>query len=370
MTTTNYPQLLEANIPADAHDPNTDPRLQEELDKLWEEELRQGVKLSYYSLADLRKTSFNYETLLPPFLPRVGVGAVVGMPDSGKSMLCRQLALSVALRKGIFCGMPLITKHHHAIFITTEDTIESTKQCFTRQANAMTNPKPNFEENLKIMIADDLSTDEILSLLEDILRKHPTDLVVIDAYGDVFKGGEGNSNIQNRNSVRPFSRLARAYETCIIFVHHTNKTARNYAPDQVHVQGGSGFVQKVRSILELRTMSGSNTKFLTCVKGNYTSSEKKSEAIKLVFDPETFLYKDTGERMPIEYITSEKTNRSKLDLKPSDVFRGYEKTATTAEIIKRVVNKTKCSERTAERWMNATLKQIERGVYENPNVTS
>src|SRR5579872_4363955 len=88
-----------------------------------------------YSLTQLRETSFENDTLLHPYIPRVGITAVVGMPDSGKSMLCRNLALAVTFGEDEFLGLPLNAIHHRALFVTTEDTVEATKQCFMKMAD-------------------------------------------------------------------------------------------------------------------------------------------------------------------------------------------------------------------------------------------
>ncbi len=378
----------DANIPATAHDHNDHQEslkkdldaiveqlteqqiIERELAKIHEDDLR-SVRYDMYTLSDLRKTSFTNDTLFEPFLPRIGIGAVVGMPDSGKSMMCRQLALTIAYGKKEFFGFPLNPKHKRAIFVTTEDTLESTKACFTRQSdNIKSMIRESYESQLRILIADDLSTDEVLARLETMLTDSPVDLIVIDAYGDVFKGGEGNSNIQNRNSLRPFSILSKNHGTCILFVHHTNKAAKYAAPDQIHVQGGSGFVQKVRTVLELRSKkSDGSVKYLVCTKGNGVSHEEKRKAIELTFDGKTFLYTPTGKRIALDDLRadrSESSARNHIDAK--EVFAPYEMTLKRSEIIERVMKRYEVSEKTADRWMIETLKQAPvYGSYSNPH---
>jgi hypothetical protein len=342
--------------------------IEKELEKLHIQDLR-SLRYDMYSLDDLRKTTFSNDMLLEPFLPRIGIGAVVGMPDSGKSMLCRQLALTIAFGKRNFMGFTLAPKHKRAIFVTTEDTLEATKACFTRQSDTFkTIIRPEFEKNLLVLLADDMTTDEILARLEQLLINNAADLVVIDAYGDVFKGGEGNSNIANRNSLRPFSILSKNFETLILFVHHTNKGAKYAVPDHIHVQGGSGFVQKVRTVLELRNQrSDGCTKYLACTKGNGVSQEEKRNAIELTFDENTFMYTTTGKRIPLEELRTEKNDSYKLRIDAKEIFFPYEMTLKRREIIERAIKKYEVSERSIDQWVSDNLQSAGYGIYKNPD---
>src|SRR4051812_13815806 len=73
------------------------------------------------------------EYLLKPYLQRVGLGVVAGRPDSGKSMLCRELAMRIAGGASQFISHELNPVHRRAIYITTEDPIEDTKFVLERQ---------------------------------------------------------------------------------------------------------------------------------------------------------------------------------------------------------------------------------------------
>ncbi|MDP4231621.1 MAG: AAA family ATPase [Bacteroidota bacterium] len=331
---------------------------------------REEKRYDAYSLKELRTTTISNTTLLDPFIPAVGIATVVGMPDSGKSMLCRNLALSIAFGKKTFLGLKLNSIHKRALFVTTEDTLEATKDCFVRMANSFKSPARAFhEENLHILLADDLTPDEIIERINEYLNEFDFDVIIVDAYGDVFKGGEGNSNIQNRNSLRPFSIIAKTYGVSIIFVHHTNKAAKFASPDQIHVQGGSGFVQKVRTVLELRpSRTQDEIRFLACTKGNGVPAEAKKRAIELEFDPNTFIYKETGNTIAVSDLKFEKDpegTRHMID--GSLLFKESELTLTRAIIIGRIVEQYGVSERTAIRWIGENLTSTKLGTYENPN---
>jgi RecA-family ATPase len=322
-----------------------------------------------YSLTQLRESSFENDTLLHPYIPRVGITAVVGMPDSGKSMLCRNLALAVTFGEEVFLGLPLVARYHRALFVTTEDTVEATKQCFTKMADTYSpKDRASFENNMHILLADDLGPDDILERIEDHLEQAKFDLVIIDAYGDVFRGGEGNSNIQNRNSLRPFSVLSKKHGLAIVFVHHTNKAARNLSPDHIHVQGGSGFVQKVRTVLELRpSKENGSIKFLACTKGNGVADEFKKEALVLEFDTETFRYSATGATKKVIDLKFDIPSKGKSGkIVASELFASDESELSRAEIVKRIVTSYELSEPTAIRWIGENLMSTRHGMYARP----
>lgn len=59
--------------------------------------------------------------LLDPILPQVGVVALGGSSDTGKSAFLRQLACAIATADSEFLGFKLNSKHHNAIYVSTED---------------------------------------------------------------------------------------------------------------------------------------------------------------------------------------------------------------------------------------------------------
>lgn len=72
------------------------------------------------------KQLIDYETkevpmLLDPLFPKVGVVALAGSSDTGKSAFLRQLACAIATAKSEFLGFRLDSKHHNAIYVSTED---------------------------------------------------------------------------------------------------------------------------------------------------------------------------------------------------------------------------------------------------------
>ena len=105
------------------------------------------------------------------------------------------------------------------------------------------------------------------------------DLVVVDSFGDIFKGGDTNNNMAMRNTVKIFDKIAKNHNCLILFVHHINKGAYRQAPGQEHIQGGAGLMQKVRLGIQL-SEGEDNTRYFTVVKGNYCPKEYKQNKLK------------------------------------------------------------------------------------------
>ena len=61
--------------------------------------------------------------------------------------------------------------------------------------------------------------------IDTTLTKAPVDLVVVDSFGDIFKGNDTNNNMGMRNTVKIFDRIAKKHNCLILFVHHINKGA-------------------------------------------------------------------------------------------------------------------------------------------------
>lgn len=236
--------------------------------------------------------------LMSPIFPRKGTAVLAGKPDTGKSQIARQLCIHVALGLKQFIGFDLNIVHQRSVYVATEDGMEACSYLYQQQLKGL-GEKPT--KNIQFIIADTFEQEEVLKHLDDTLSKASADLVVVDSFGDIFKGFDSNSNMAMRNTVKTFDRIAKKHNCLILFVHHINKGAYRQAPGQEHIQGGAGLVQKVRLAIQL-TQGEGFLKYFTVVKGNYCPREFKANAIELEFSEETFLFKTTGNLVPIEQL--------------------------------------------------------------------
>jgi ABC-type phosphate/phosphonate transport system ATPase subunit len=57
--------------------------------------------------------------LWEPVLQQVGIAAVVGSSDTGKSAFLRELAVAISAGKREFLGFPLHARHCRTVYIST-----------------------------------------------------------------------------------------------------------------------------------------------------------------------------------------------------------------------------------------------------------
>lgn len=249
------------------------------------------------------------EFLMGPILPQKGTAVLAGKPDTGKSQFVRQLCVHVALGIPDFLGFPLNPVHKRAIYVATEDNSNATCFLLNKQLKGL---DALAKESLRFMFADTMDQSEILEQLDSDLKEFPSDLVIIDSFGDIFTGTDSNNNMAMRNTVKLFDKIAKDHNCLVIFVHHINKGAYRQSPAQEHIQGGSGLVQKVRLAIQLSEGDGA-IRYFTVVKGNYCPKEYKQNSLELIFSEDTFLFENTGKVIPTNEIGSQPVTHKKED---------------------------------------------------------
>jgi len=248
--------------------------------------------------------------LIDPIIPKIGIFALVGSSDTGKSMLLRQLALSIA--KGTdFLDFKVNPNTGKVIFVATEDDHISTSYLLRKQADSI--------EGLENIIFN-FDTENIPDFLEKELALNQTDLVIIDAWSDVF-GQNLNDSALIRQTLNIYKAISNKYKCAIGFLHHVGKRTQKLAPSKDNILSGQGFEAKMRLVLDLRVDNvNPDFRHLSIVKGNYLGSEFKTSSYKLLFDKDKFLFDNTGERVMFEEL-AEKTEEQKRkgNTNPMDV---------------------------------------------------
>ena len=273
--------------------------------------------------------------------------------------------MSIVTGESQFLDMPLHAKYGKVIYVSTEDDAHRMRNCFEKQYSAMKNYAADKLKNLIAIIADTKSTEEIIEELNRILLVQPADLVVIDSFGDVFIGSDSNGNIAMRNTLKMFSPIAN--RSLVLHVHHINKSAYNSMPDQAHVQGGSGFVQKLRCVLDLHEGTA-NERFLSVTKGNYLPKKEKDNVRILNFNEDTLLFSDTGERCPRDQIISPLvSNGNQQQAIDWQVVFGDNIELPRKELIRILRDKFNMSERTAIRRIAELKSSLKHGFYQKPD---
>ena len=244
----------------------------------------------------LQTTTEQMDYLMAPLLPRVGMAALVGSSDSGKSTLLRGLAMAISSGAKRYLGFELQPKHHSAIYVSTEDDATAIGALMQRQLEELCTPKEAYA-TLDFIF----DTDNLIENLEAMLEDKPRDLVIVDAFADLYTGPL-NENNRVRSFLNNFSQLAVKYNTLVIFLHHTGKRTESLAPSKHNAIGSQGFEAKMRLLMELRPdPMRHDIRHLCVVKGNYLPSEYKHDSFELRFTP-SLNFEATGERVPFSML--------------------------------------------------------------------
>jgi RecA-family ATPase len=221
--------------------------------------------------------------LLDPFFQTVGLASIVGTSDSGKSTFLRQLSISIVSGMETFLDWKLETKYKTVIYVSTEDDPITISPSLKNQINYYKqNKKLKDEKDLKNLIFI-FDTHDLLDRLHKHLEKQKVDLIIIDAFTDVFTK-EINANTQVRTFLNPYDRLAKKYGCLIIFLHHIGKRRDKGIPSKDSIIGSQAFEAKMRVVLELRPRGANKTETdLWVLKSNFLQQTYKQRSYVLNF---------------------------------------------------------------------------------------
>jgi len=241
--------------------------------------------------------------LVKPILHKTGLACIVGSSDTGKSSLLRYLCICVVSGKSDFLGFPIHAEHKRAFYVSTEDDEIAISYLLRKQNEDLREDISNFE-GLRFVF----ETENLVQTLDEALTNHPADLVCIDAFGDIYRGGMNEGN-QVRGFLNNYSQLGQKHQCLVLFLHHCGKRTENYLPSKNNIIGSQAFEAKMRLVMELRNdMANETLKHLCIVKGNYLPPDYKNESYRLQFtDNMTFI--NTGERTPFESLTKTASDR-------------------------------------------------------------
>lgn len=262
---------------------------------------------SFYSGEYLIKRKIEtLPTLLDPIFPRVGSIAIAGSSDLGKSTLLRQLAIAVCVGDSTFLGWKLNPVHKSAMVVSTEDF-----------ADLMTITLKTFNKERKLDYSKykDIHfmfvIENLLEKLEDFIKDNPIDLLVMDAFLDIFDGVM-NDGGQVRRFITKYDQLAAKYGFLVVFNHHAGKRTQQFAPSKDNLLGSQSFEAKMRLVIEVRPdLAIDNRLHLCIVKGNYLAPEYKLESY-IIESNENRYFSNTGERGLFEDLREGVTEKKDL----------------------------------------------------------
>lgn len=228
--------------------------------------------------------------LVSGLLPQVGVAMLAGPSDCGKSSILRQLGLAVALGERSFLGFPINALHKRAICVSTEDGEEAVGPIIKRQLAGRTVPT-ELSDGLRFVF----EIEGLPNRLDEMLTQQPADLVVVDAFGDLYTGNLNASN-EVRHFINAYQSVASKHRCLILFMHHTGKRTEEREPSKSNLLGSQGLEAKMRVVFELRPDPiDPDLRHLCILKGNYLPREAKAQSYALLFD-ENLTFHNTGNR--------------------------------------------------------------------------
>ncbi len=267
--------------------------------------LRMKLEITGEELVNLRIDKI--PTLVDPVIPKVGLVALAGGSDTGKSCLARQLAIDISIGSTEFLGWKINTTFRSAIYVSTEDPMDATS-FILRAVSRSWSLEPKSLESLRVIF----NPRDLINNLCDSLADRPADLIVIDAFADLY-GKKMNESNQVRSFLQEYADLAQRHGCAILFIHHTAKRTDYEPPSKHHVLGSQGFESKMRLVAELRVDNhDKDMRHLCIVKGNYLPFDFKRESFALRFHPD-FTFTNTGERVHFDLLA--KRNPTDVDRK-------------------------------------------------------
>lgn len=263
---------------------------------------------STFSFAELWETKDEeVKFLIDDLLPKQAVAVLVGEDGIGKTQILTQLCLHVCLGLPTFLNLPLNIESKRCLIVATEDSKEKFIRSAAKQAQALlpqVNPKDVLLDFTEGGNFDDM--DSLKVEIEKLISVHKYELVILDAFSDLFTliDGEINSNTHARFIIKVLQNLCKKYGTTIIAIHHVSKTkVINKIKDgklfieKGDTQGAGAITQKPRTVLALTHEPKSITENGRCynnllhlVKTNLTSKYYLGNAIKVAFDSATLLH--------------------------------------------------------------------------------
>lgn len=254
-------------------------------------------------------------TLWGEVLPKVGVAALAGASDTGKSAMLRELAACVAAGRP-YLGWPTYGERKAVLYFASEDGEEGTKYVFQKQ-----NRTHGFQSDdlpgLRFMFN---YKENLLNEITVAIKYKPVDLIVIDAFSDVFTGFNMNDATQVRKFLQPYSNLAEECRTCILFLHHSGKRTEQGQPSKHNLLGSQGFEAKMRLVMELREdYRHPELRHLCVVKGNYLPREFKRESYELRFT-ENMTFEPTGNRVPFAQLVKPDEEEEKREQRNAELI--------------------------------------------------
>lgn len=282
-------------------------KIQTVIDSFQENLTEKNIEFNSYFTAEylLNRKTEKIPFLLESILHRVGLAAIAGSSDTGKSSFLRQLCIEVCSGNTSYLGFGINAIHKSAIYVSTEDDDEAVSYLLNKQNNSL-----HIESDKLAGLRFIFDSENLIENLDKRLTEKPADLVVVDAFTDIY-GKSMNESNQVRGFLNEYGQLAKKHKCLVIFLHHCGKRTESEPPSKNNLLGSQAFEAKMRLVMELRSDNHDpKIKHLCLVKGNYLPAEYKQESYQLIFT-ENMTFESTNIRIPFELLKKDQANGDK-----------------------------------------------------------
>jgi RecA-family ATPase len=213
------------------------------------------------------------EWLIGERIPRGMISTIVGLPGSGKSMLAAFIASKISRGLGLNCPPEIWSPRApgRVLIFAFEDSAETTLRPRLEAMGAdlerieVCEVKAQGKEERGIDLLKDFH------LIEQKAIEFAPDLIVIDPVNSAWGAGKDqNDDVDSRQVLGPFKRLAEEQGLSVLLVTHTNKRS-DVADAQDSASGARALVGLSRAVYLLGTLKeedGSFLHYLTDMKVN------------------------------------------------------------------------------------------------------
>lgn len=214
---------------------------------------RQEIQLDSFFTRDvvLMETQYTPITWIVQDILPSGLAMLAGKPKHGKSFLCLDLAIHVALGQS-FWGYA--THHGEALYLSLEDDARIVKK--NRMQLSGLCSIPNLYYGFEFPKGNDA-----IQRLQQLIHDNPNlKLIIIDIIGCVIpymSGDQSNKYDFISNSLEQFKMILKDTGVCLLFTHHTSK--KDYALSQDKVLGSTAYQAKVDTFMVLEKKDDSSS---------------------------------------------------------------------------------------------------------------
>ncbi|MBQ7984226.1 MAG: AAA family ATPase, partial [Bacteroidales bacterium] len=284
--------------------------------------------------------------LVENLLPKIGLAALIGGSDGGKSSMLRQLGLAIVTGTD-FLGWKTEGERKSVVYLSTEDDATAISSLLKMQIQELYSLQNYDFQNFELQKESDgtihgilesisrlhfyFNVDYFMHNIQEVIDLHRPDLIIIDAFGDIYQSELYETN-KVRNFLNVFQQLAIENELCVMFLHHVGKRTEDLAPSKNNALGSQGFEAKMRLVVELKTDKAQPQKKYFCiVKGNYLPPDKKKYGHTLLFS-NSLTFTNTNQLTPFENISRAGSDLSEKERDYNDIMQLRDEGFTYKEI--------------------------------------